>query len=122
MFNQSLPGPVLHVYRGQHVSVTIVNSLITETLSVHFHGIRQYRTVASDGIGRVTQMSILPGSTFEHKFVATDEGTFWYHSHVNSQTAMGLLGAVIVHPRSPPKEVIREFVLVLQDWQHFYTG
>ncbi len=100
----------------------IFNNFPTETLSVHFHGIRQVNTPNSDGIGRVTQLSILPGSNFLHEFIAVDEGTFWYHSHVHSQTAMGLLGAFIVHPNVAPKETMKEFILFLQDWQHFSTG
>jgi len=96
--------------------------LSTQALSVHFHGIRQIGTPQSDGIGRVTQLSILPGSSFLHEFIATDVGTFWYHSHVHSQTAMGLLGGFIVHPKTKPDIVHGEFVLMLQDWQHLYTG
>lgn len=122
VFNHSLPGPALHVYEGQHVFVEIINDLPTESLSVHFHGIRQYLTPQSDGIGRLTQLSILPGSSFQHEFNAIDQGTFWYHSHVNTQTSMGLLGAFIVHPREKPDKAMSEFVLVLKDWQHFYTG
>ncbi len=122
VFNNSLPGPVIHVYQGQKIYVRIFNNFPTETLSVHFHGIRQVNTPNSDGIGRVTQLSILPGSSFLHEFVAVDEGTFWYHSHVHSQTALGLLGALIVHSKTVPMQSIKEFVLVLQDWQHLYTG
>ena len=80
-------------------------------------------TPESDGIGRLTQLSILPGSSFLHEFVAVDTGTFWYHSHVHSQTAMGLMGAFIVHPNTKSgSEEQGEFVLLLNDWQHFYTS
>ncbi|CAF1128703.1 unnamed protein product [Adineta steineri] len=123
VFNNSLPGPVLHVYQHQMVHVRIFNDFPTESLSVHFHGIRQVNTPESDGIGRLTQLSILPGSSFLHKFVAIDAGTFWYHSHVQSQTAMGLMGGFIVHPMPvDDKEEQGEFVLLLNDWQHFYTS
>lgn len=122
VFNNSLPGPVLHVYQNQTVRIRIYNDFPTQSLSVHFHGIRQAGTPQSDGVGRVTQLSILPGSSFLHEFVSVDEGTFWYHSHVNSQTAMGLLGAFIVHARTMPAAVYGEFVLMLHDWQHFYTS
>jgi FtsP/CotA-like multicopper oxidase with cupredoxin domain len=123
VFNNSLPGPVLHVYQNQTVRVRIFNDFTTESLSVHFHGIRQVNTPESDGIGRVTQLSILPGSSFLHEFVAVDTGTFWYHSHVHSQTAMGLMGGFIVHPKTASnKEEQGEFVLLLNDWQHFYTS
>ncbi|CAF0738541.1 unnamed protein product [Adineta steineri] len=123
VFNNSLPGPVLHVYQNQIVRIRIFNDFASESLSVHFHGIRQLNTPGSDGIGRLTQLSILPGSSFLHEFTAIDLGTFWYHSHVHSQTAMGLMGGFIVHPRTiPDKEVLGEFVLLLNDWQHFYTS
>jgi len=80
-------------------------------------------TPESDGIGRITQLSILPGSNFLHEFVAVDAGTFWYHSHVHSQTAMGLMGGFIVHPKTTSdREEQGEFVLLLNDWQHFYTS
>ena len=118
-----MPGPVLHVYQNQTVRVRIFNDFTTESLSVHFHGIRQVNTPESDGIGRLTQLSILPGSSFLHEFIAVDAGTFWYHSHVHSQTAMGLMGAFIVHPKEiSNKGVQDEFVLLLNDWQHFYTS
>ncbi|CAF2127690.1 unnamed protein product [Rotaria magnacalcarata] len=122
VFNQTLPGPVLHVYQDQKISVRIFNDFSTESLSVHFHGIRQVGTPGSDGVGRVTQLSILPGSSFLHEFTAFDEGTYWYHSHVKSQTSMGLVGAFIVHPKTKPQQTYKEFTVVLQDWQHFYTG
>ena len=122
VFNNSLPGPVLHVYQGQTVQVRIHNDFHTESLSVHFHGIRQVGTPGSDGVGRVTQLSILPGFSFLHEFTAVDEGTFWYHSHVHSQTAMGLLGAFVVHARTMPAVAYGEFALVLNDWQHYYTS
>ncbi|CAF3272177.1 unnamed protein product [Rotaria sp. Silwood2] len=120
VFNNSLPGPALHLYQNQTIRVRIYNDFQTESLSVHFHGIRQVGTPTSDGVGRVTQLSILPGSSFLHEFIAVDEGTFWYHSHVSSQTAMGLLGGFIVHPKTI--STYGEFVLVLNDWQHFYTS
>ena len=103
--------------------VRIFNEFASESLSVHFHGIRQVNTPGSDGIGRLTQLSILPGSSFLHEFIAVDAGTFWYHSHVHSQTAMGLMGAFIVHPKTTfEREKKGEFVLLLSDWQHFYTS
>ncbi|CAF2651789.1 unnamed protein product [Rotaria sp. Silwood2] len=123
VFNDSLPGPVLHVYQNQIVRIRIYNDFPTESLSVHFHGIRQVNTPESDGVGRVTQLSILPGSSFQHEFVALDTGTFWYHSHSQSQIAMGLLGGFVVHPQEViNREEHGEFVMVLTDWQHFYTN
>lgn len=103
--------------------VRIYNDFPTESLSVHFHGIRQVNTPESDGVGQITQLSILPGSSFQHEFIAVDTGTFWYHSHLQLQTAMGLFGSLIVHPRQvPTTKENGEFVLVLNDWQHFYTS
>lgn len=81
VFNNSLPGPVLHVYKGQTVRVRIYNDLPMESLSVHFHGIKQVGTPISDGVSRVTQLAILPGSSYLHEFIVVNEGIFWYHAH-----------------------------------------
>lgn len=109
------------MFKGQKIFIEVHNDLPLESLSVHFHGIRQFESIQSDGVPRLTQKSILPGEKFVYEFTVFDEGTFWYHSHVQSQTAMGLFGALIVHPNEIPSNPIKEFVLMLNDWQHFYT-
>lgn len=63
---------------------------------MHWHGVHQRGSPWADGTARLTQSAIPPGAIFRYKFVASPPGTHWYHSHVGSQRADGLMGALIV--------------------------
>ena len=52
-----------------------------------------------DGVGKITQCPILPGTSFRYIFKARPSGTFWYHSNMGSQRANGLFGALIVRKK-----------------------
>jgi FtsP/CotA-like multicopper oxidase with cupredoxin domain len=55
-----------------------------------------------DGVAGVTQDAVPVGGEFIYRFVADQAGTYWYHSHQvsNPQVAGGLLGSLVVLPRS----------------------
>jgi FtsP/CotA-like multicopper oxidase with cupredoxin domain len=111
-YNGSLPGPELRVTQGDRVRVTLVNRLTVAT-SIHWHGLRLPN--AADGVSGVTQDAIAPGSSYSYEFVATDPGTYWYHSHQDpvSQIPRGLLGALVVVPRGGVVEA-RDYTLMVQ--------
>lgn len=111
-FNNQVPGPALKVTRGDTVVVNVTNELKEPTI-VHWHGIRLQS--AMDGTEE-SQKAILPGETFEYRFVVPDAGTFWYHSHYNETVQMerGLYGAVIVKDENDPVVDI-ERVLMIDD-------
>eukprot|EP00105_Crassostrea_gigas_P017690 XP_011435563.2 PREDICTED: uncharacterized protein LOC105334004 [Crassostrea gigas] len=78
-----------------------------------------------DGPDMISQCPILPGQTFEYRFVASPAGTHWYHGHVHTLRSDGLAGAFIVLPRIRPPittpseqipEVKKEFSVVIFDW------
>lgn len=131
-FNGSIPGPALHVYRGQRVHVRVINKMMHESTSVHFHGVRQCGTPHSDGVPYITQCPILPGQSFDQRFVVDQTGSYFYHSHSGPQMTNGLYGPLVIHPRSttdptmtndspgpgPDVDVADEFVLMFQDWNH----
>ena len=71
-------------------------SAFLDRISIHWHGQHQINTNFMDGVGLVTQCPIQPGSSFRYIFRANPSGTFWYHSHMGSQRAYGLFGALIV--------------------------
>jgi FtsP/CotA-like multicopper oxidase with cupredoxin domain len=55
-----------------------------------------------------------PGEQFQYRFVAKDEGTFWFHPHVRSdeQIERGLAGAVVVRAEgAEPAHTERVFML-----------
>ena len=114
-YNGVEPGPVLRVRQGTPFRATVENGL-TETTTVHWHGIRLPN--AMDGVPDLTQKPIKPGERFEYAFTPPDAGTFWYHSHQDSlvQLGRGLAGALIVEEASPPR-VERDLLWTIQDWR-----
>ena len=117
-FNGTVPGPEIRVTEGDLVRVTLKNSLPAPT-SIHWHGIDVPNNM--DGVPGVTQDAVPPGGTFTYEFVATNPGTRWYHSHQDAeiQVPLGLFGAFIVEPKTPPQGAVqydREFTYILSEW------
>ena len=94
--NGIAPGPTIIVYEGQKVIVSVNNRLITESTSIHWHGMDMRNTPWMDGVVLVTQCPIDPYETFRYYFEAAPTGTFWYHSHRVEQRADGLFGGLII--------------------------
>lgn len=67
--NGKSPGPTIEAQEGDTVIVEVNNSLLTENLAIHWHGIRQIGTPWFDGTEGVSQCPILPGDTFVYQFV-----------------------------------------------------
>lgn len=114
-----IPAPTIRVKVGDEVHVFLHNSghhhagpnsqFKDVTHTIHFHGLDLVQ--AYDGVPGVPA-KMLPekvlggvavGDTFEYKFVATDEGTYVYHCHVDSSThiLLGMYGAFIVEAKEP---------------------
>ena len=94
--NKQFPGPTLIVCEGQIVAVDVHNNLSTEAITIHWHGQHQVNTYFMGGVSQVSQCAIQPETSFRYIFKAGPSGTFWYHSHIGSQRANGLFGALIV--------------------------
>jgi FtsP/CotA-like multicopper oxidase with cupredoxin domain len=113
-FNNQVPGPVLKAKKGDTLVVRVQNNLPEPTM-VHWHGIRL--PASMDGTGEV-QHPILPGESFEYRFIVPDAGTFWYHSHQNETVQMerGMYGGIVIEDVTDPI-FDDEKVLVLDDMQ-----
>jgi L-ascorbate oxidase len=85
--NDQFPAPALRVVKNDFVEIRVHNDAANNvSTSIHFHGIRQYGTVHSDGVAGVTQLAIPPGQDYIYKFqVLNQTGTFYYHAHVGVQ-------------------------------------
>ncbi|MEO6508683.1 MAG: copper oxidase [Patescibacteria group bacterium] len=116
-YNGMVPGPLIHVTEGDKVRIILKNDL-SEPTTIHWHGVEVPNNM--DGIPDVTQKAIQPGKSFTYEFVAKPHGTFWYHSHVDSdkQISVGLSGAFIIDPIGglTPKPDIDK-VLMLNEWR-----
>lgn len=116
--NPKLPyvAPLIEVYPGQTVRMTLHNELPQDTTcgtaggsantphcfngtNLHTHGLWINPTGNSDNV----LISVNPGVTFQYEYnIPPDHpaGTFWYHSHRHGSTALqvssGMAGALIV--------------------------
>jgi FtsP/CotA-like multicopper oxidase with cupredoxin domain len=95
-FNGVSPGPEIRVRQGQLVEVTLVNTDVTEGVTIHWHGVELPN--AEDGVPGVTQRAVQPGEQHVYRFVANRAGTFWYHTHRDALETVkrGLFGSLIV--------------------------
>ena len=116
-FNHQIPGPRLRVTEGDRIRIKVTNHLPTPT-TVHWHGLILPNEM--DGPANITQKPIEPGGTYVYEFTTEQVGTFFYHSHANSdrQQALGMYGALIIDPKNPAKEspIEHEYVIQLQEW------
>ncbi|WP_308798940.1 multicopper oxidase family protein [Agromyces silvae] len=99
--NGTSPGPEIRARQGDLVEVEFVNATVAAGATLHWHGMDVPN--AADGVAGITQDVVPVGGRFTYRFVADDAGTYWYHSHQVSheQVVGGLLGAVVIEPRSP---------------------
>ena len=117
--NDKFPGPRIEVYENQTIQVTIRNTLHTDSVTVHFHGIHQKGTPHMDGVAFISQCPISPGQEFVPRFKAYPPGTFFYHAHIGDQRSMGLYGPFIVRRAPTPSNTnAEEIIVTLQDWNH----
>jgi FtsP/CotA-like multicopper oxidase with cupredoxin domain len=95
-FNGTSPGPQIRARQGQLVEVTLVNTDVTEGVTIHWHGVDVPN--AEDGVPGVTQNVVLPGGRHVYRFVPDRPGTFWYHTHRDSSQTVkkGLFGSMII--------------------------
>ncbi|WP_105973310.1 multicopper oxidase family protein [Streptomyces geranii] len=95
-FNGQLPGPELRVREGELVEVVLVNRDVRAGVTLHWHGVDV--PAAEDGVAGVTQDAVRPGERHVYRFRPPRAGTFWYHAHQQSSTAVarGLFGALVV--------------------------
>lgn len=113
-YDGAIPGPLIHVKKGDHLIVHFTNDLPEET-TVHWHGIRVPNGM--DGVPGTSAPAIPPGGTFDYEFDLPDAGLYWYHPHFDSaaQVGNGLYGAILVDDPDEPKDLGDEVVLVLSD-------
>ncbi|MFO0591012.1 MAG: multicopper oxidase family protein [Polyangiaceae bacterium] len=113
-YGGAIPGPLIHVKRGDRLIVHFKNEL-PEATSIHWHGVRVPN--AMDGVPDMPTPPVEPGASFDYDFTLPDAGLFWYHPHVDSaaQEGFGLYGALLVDDPEEPADLGDPLVLVLSD-------
>ncbi|KAG0484700.1 hypothetical protein HPP92_008779 [Vanilla planifolia] len=119
--NGRFPGPTIRAKAGDTLVVEVKNSLPTEGVVIHWHGIRQFGTPWADGTASISQCAINPDQTFVYRFQLDKAGTYFYHGHYGMQRAAGLYGSLIVDKADGEEEPFHydgEHNLLLSDWWH----
>ena len=102
--SMQMPGPTLIVTQGVPVTVTLTNNLppVAGNTSIIFAG-QQVSAGATGVPGRLVQEAA-PGGSVTYTFTPTSAGTYAYYSgsQPEVQVEMGMFGALIVLPGSPP--------------------
>jgi FtsP/CotA-like multicopper oxidase with cupredoxin domain len=98
--NGTSPGPEIRATQGDLIEVHLSNESVADGVTLHWHGVDVPN--AMDGVAGVTQDAVPVGGEFTYCFIADQTGTYWYHSHQvsNPQVAGGLLGSLVVTPKS----------------------
>jgi len=95
--NDSIPGPVIRVHKGDTVYVNVHNHG-HYGVTIHWHGVKQPRNPWSDGPEYITQCPIEPRSNFTYEVIfSTEEGTLWWHAH-SDWTRAYVHGAIVILP------------------------
>lgn len=121
--NNIWPPPTITATLGDTVVINVHNQLGNQSSSLHFHGLFMNGTNSMDGTSGIVQCAIPPDGLFKYEFTVDQVGTYWYHSHQQSQYPDGLRGALVVHdPNSPLRDMYDdEILLTLSDWYHEQT-
>jgi CopA family copper-resistance protein len=94
--NGQIPMPTLTFTEGDTALIYVHNNLDEET-SLHWHGL--FLPNKMDGVPFLTQMPIMPHTTYVYKFPIVQHGTHWYHSHSMFQEQIGMYGTFIMNKR-----------------------
>merc|ERR1719163_933231 len=119
LVNGQYPGPTVEVFENDTVKINVINNLLSEATTIHWHGIHPVDTPWTDGTYGVSQAAIGPGQNFTYEFRAWPAGTHYWHSHMDAmQSAKGLRGPFIVKKREEGPQMPKydeEKVLVMAD-------
>ncbi|XP_057497261.1 laccase-4-like [Actinidia eriantha] len=117
--NGRFPGPTLYAREDDTVLVNVVNH-VKYNMSIHWHGIRQFRTGWADGPAYITQCPIQPGQNFVYNFtISGQRGTLLWHAHILWLRAT-VHGAIVILPKLgvpyPFPKPHKEIVIILGEW------
>ena len=78
--NRTIPGPSIIVYEDQQVIVHVQNKLLSDSTSIHWHGLHQKGTPWMDGVAYISQCPIAAGQTFTYKFQVKESSIIFVES------------------------------------------
>ncbi|CAI9104539.1 OLC1v1003231C1 [Oldenlandia corymbosa var. corymbosa] len=117
--NGMFPGPTIYAREGDRVQINVTNHA-QYNMSIHWHGLKQFRNGWADGPAYVTQCPIQTGQSYTYDFNVTGQrGTLWWHAHILWLRAT-VYGAIVIMPKPgvpyPFPQPAFEYNLVLGEW------
>lgn len=74
--------------------------MVSEEVTIHWHGQHQKLNPYMDGVPYVTQCPIASGSSFRYRFKAENSGTHFWHSHIGKYSACPKYNYLLKNRRS----------------------
>jgi hypothetical protein len=126
LINDQFPGPLIEINEHDTIRVT-VNNQMTNSTSIHWHGLYQNGTNSMDGTAGITGCPIAPQHSFTYEFkVQGQSGSYWYHAHQGNQASDGLVGPLIIHSRDEKQvqqiQYASDRIIMLSDHYHDLSG
>lgn len=126
LVNEQFPGPTIECRSGDRLTIHVTNSLASEGVSIHWHGLEMRNANGMDGAVGFNQCPISPGSSFTYDFQIGDNqaGTFWWHAHSQVQRGDGMYGGLAVHKPSSMNDDRKlyeygdDVLVMIGDWYH----
>ncbi len=126
LVNDLFLGPTIECRSGDKLVIHVTNSLLSESVSIHWHGLEMRAANNMDGAVGFTQCPIPPGGSFTYEFTVDEAqaGTFWWHAHSQVQRGDGMYGGLIVHKPIEVENGLRdngygkEVLVMIGDWYH----
>ena len=78
LVNGQYPGPTIEVFENDTVSINVINKCISETTTIHWHGIHPFETPWTDGTLGVSQAGIRPGEKLNEQMISSEDAPFTY--------------------------------------------
>ncbi|KAI7997556.1 Laccase-11 [Camellia lanceoleosa] len=119
MVNGMFPGPTVFVREGDQLLVKVSN-FAQYNISIHWHGLKQFRNGWSDGPAYITQCPIQTGQSYTYNItVMGQRGTLWWHAHISWLRAT-VYGAIVIMPKEgtpfPFPQPYLETNIILGEW------
>lgn len=117
--NGMYPGPTIYAREGDRVLINVTNHA-QYNMSIHWHGLKQYRNGWADGPAYITQCPIQTGNSYTYDFNVTGQrGTLWWHAHILWLRATVHGAIVIMPPQGTPfpfPQPHSEQIILLGEW------
>ena len=106
------PGTEIRYKKGEMFRV-LVNNRMSKPTSLHWHGL--LLPSLQDGVPNISQLPIEPGTSQYYEFPLIQSGSYYYHSHMDTQEQYGLLGPLIIEEHEPRYTYEEDEVVVFCD-------